>query len=199
MLVLRRERTLLALWAALPWAFLNFGSVSLNRYSPIWASERYISVTLAPLFLLAAGLFVSPRTFRYPLARSFGLAVVVTVSAVGIACGWAVRASGFRTREVAILRSILTASLTDGTAPCHSPGPPGDHARQLGGDQIDYWTDALRFFNPHGGSITAGESLVIKTDVLGLPAVEPGVCDDPAAQHLERGRAAEGPVSADER
>jgi 4-amino-4-deoxy-L-arabinose transferase-like glycosyltransferase len=177
-LLLRRERTFLLLWAAIPWLFLNFGSPSFTHYRPLWASERYISQTLVPLFLLTAAVFVAPAASRYRRARTFGLFVLAAAAVVGLACSVAVRATGLRTREMAMLRSITATAATKGMVPCHTPHPAGNgHVRVFGDDRMDFWTDALRIFD--GRTTSAGDvppRVRIEADTLGLPRVGPGTC-----------------------
>jgi 4-amino-4-deoxy-L-arabinose transferase-like glycosyltransferase len=171
-LALRRERLLLLLWAALPWLFLNFGSASLTHYTPIYASERYLSPTLPPLFLLAAGLVAMPGS-TYTRARALGFLLLAIVGAVGIACGLSVRGHGFRVDQIAVLRSIVRAARA--SVVCHVPGDCG-HVISFGDYRVDAWSEALHILDRRGVATSSNSDLVVVEDTLGLPSVHPGSC-----------------------
>jgi len=49
----RRDALFLALWMALTWAYLDFGSLSLTEYRPLSKEVRYFSVVSVPAVILA--------------------------------------------------------------------------------------------------------------------------------------------------
>lgn len=107
----RRDRRIyfLLLWAAIPWLYLNFGSSSLTRYIALPSAPRYIEFAFPPLFLAAAWLLVELWS-RIALARWILAPSIAIVLVIGIICGLATRASGYRTEEVAVLR-VITSKL----------------------------------------------------------------------------------------
>jgi hypothetical protein len=55
------------------------------------------------------------------------------------------------------------------------------HVDRYGDDQMDYWTEALRFFDPASATASVTRPRVrIDADVLDLPHAEVGRCDGPA-------------------
>jgi hypothetical protein len=50
---LKGDVLLLALWAAIPYLYLNFGSSSFSHYWALPLAPRYISLIYPPLFILA--------------------------------------------------------------------------------------------------------------------------------------------------
>ena len=109
-----RRAHFLLLWAVVPWLYLNFGTTSFTHYIPIPAAPRYIDFTYPPLFLLSAWLLADMLSktresnaasqknghvrWIYPLLAS--------VMLVGAGCGFATRATGYKTSQVAVLRTI---------------------------------------------------------------------------------------------
>ncbi len=53
-----RERLLLLLWIVPLFLYLQFGSMSLTAYQPVWKTIRYLTPLFAPFSLLAASLLV---------------------------------------------------------------------------------------------------------------------------------------------
>jgi len=104
LLVVSRHRMLLMLWAVVPWTYLNFGTADFTRFVPLWVSARYVSATLTPLFVLAAGLFAVAGAGRWLRVRAAGIGMVLIVCFIGVSCALATRATGFRTAHMAVLR-----------------------------------------------------------------------------------------------
>jgi 4-amino-4-deoxy-L-arabinose transferase-like glycosyltransferase len=166
---LRHGRFLLLLWAALPWTFLNFGG-AVMPYRPLWTSVRYISITLPPLFVLAAGLLAVPAFRPHARSRILG-AVLVVVSVTGIATALSTRASGYRTNDVAVLRSIVARASENGDTVCHPPNDTGH-----GDERLDSWTETLGVLDSRGSNRVEGQQWVVVADPLGLPSVQQGTC-----------------------
>ena len=116
MLRFRRDRRayFLLMWAAIPWLYLNFGSTSFTRYIPIPSAPRYIDFAYPPLFLLSAWLLADVlstalgpiETDRSRMTRRMIYPLLALVMLVGAGCGFSTRATGYKTNQVAVLRTI---------------------------------------------------------------------------------------------
>ena len=112
----RRDRRayFLLMWAAIPWLYLNFGTTSFTRYIPIPSASRYIDFAYPPLFLLSAWLLADvlstsldrTDTGGSRMTRRMVYLLLVLVMLVGAGVGFSTRATGYKTNQVAVLRSI---------------------------------------------------------------------------------------------
>ena len=109
-----RRAHFLLIWAVVPWLYLNFGTTSFTRYIPIPAAPRYIDFTYPPLFLLSAWLLadaLSKTRASNAAGQQNGRVrliypLLALVMMVGAGCGFATRATGYKTNQVAVLRTI---------------------------------------------------------------------------------------------
>ena len=98
----RREAVFVALWIAMTWALIEFGSVSLSEYRQLSKEVRYFSVVSVPTVILAGyGIAWIRRVLsRRELGRrgAFPLGVVVLVSVlVAITSVWTLQSRRDRT------------------------------------------------------------------------------------------------------
>ena len=98
----RRDAIVFALWIALTWAFLDFGSLSLTEYRPLSKEVRYFSVVSVPAVILAGYAVAWARACA---ARWFGSG---TGAAQGIAGG---RSSSRRAEAAAVAAAGLLVAL----------------------------------------------------------------------------------------
>jgi 4-amino-4-deoxy-L-arabinose transferase-like glycosyltransferase len=173
----RRDRRahLLLLWAALPWLYLNYGTSSFSRYVPIPAAPRYIMFVYPPLFLLSGWLLSGAGSLRMR-SRTVLMAVMGGVLLVGVASAQLTRATGYRTAEVAVLRSIAQRWETE---PPRCVRLEFDAGRQTERLKI-YWGQSLHILSSGRIRVCDGQSgaAVIGRDRLGLPYVVPGAGGD---------------------
>src|SRR5207302_1730066 len=101
----KRAMWMSMLWAALPMAYLNFGSASFTSYLPVAAAPRYIGMVYAPLFLLA-GAVMDRWMSKAQSVRSLSWVVLAIMVLSGPVSSYSTRAQGYATAEVASLRAI---------------------------------------------------------------------------------------------
>jgi hypothetical protein len=156
----RRGYMMIALWAAIPWLYLNFGSWSLTRYAPLPTAPRYIEFTYPPLMLLT-GIVVSRAFSARPMIARFAMAALAVVLSVGVACGLSLRGTIAWAEEMTVLREIVRAADAVPGQQIYTP--------------VVRWRYALDVFDASIVSETAETATVVLTrDALGLPAVQPG-------------------------
>lgn len=172
-LTLPRHRALLVLWAMVPWTFLNFGSASFTHYVPLWTAHRYISMTLPPLFVLGAGVLTSPWVIRHTVRRTASILIVASVMLIGLGCGLQMRGTGWRTANVAALRSAATVAGEKGLRICE---PARSNTQFTEKDPLHVWTATLRLLAPQLEGLRGQSGLVLEPNVLGLPTAREGVC-----------------------
>jgi 4-amino-4-deoxy-L-arabinose transferase-like glycosyltransferase len=173
----RRDRRahLLLLWAALPWLYLNYGTSSFSRYVPIPAAPRYIMFVYPPLFLLSGWILSRAATLRPP-ARTAIAAAMGGLLALGAVSAQVTRATGYRTAEVAVLRSIAHRWEANPSGCVRFEFEAGWQTKWL---KI-YWAQTLHILSSGRIRVCDGQSgaAVIGRDRLGLPYVVPGAGGD---------------------
>ena len=171
----KRSRLLLVLWAALPWAFLNFATTSLTQYLPSFPSDRYISMTLPPLFILGAGALAVPSAWQRTLKGGLGVPLLGALMLVGLGCGLWTKGTGWNTAEIAGLRMVLRKAAERGERVCDHTvvDPHGDFRARLADET---WKATLRTLGPHLLQGPGEPGLVLERDALGLPIAREGVC-----------------------
>lgn len=169
-----RHRVLVLSWAALPWLFLNFGSASLDRYMPIWPAARYISLTLPPLFVLGAAALTAPALWRRPAWRHAAAVLLLAVAVTGSVAAYAGRASDWRTREIAALRSIVAAANDQDMPICRQWADSGD-VISYGDSRIEVWSSVVAILDPARGR-PREPRLILERDRLGMPYAREGRC-----------------------
>jgi 4-amino-4-deoxy-L-arabinose transferase-like glycosyltransferase len=127
---LKGDVLLLALWATLPYLYLNFGSSSFTHYWALPLAPRYISLIYPPLFILAAMTLVEWWSRRREL-RWGAIGATALVSAVGMAAAWSTRATGYGTETVKRLQGISSTAKALRQPVCVTPTDSGSWRRLL--------------------------------------------------------------------
>lgn len=153
-----RGARLLALWAVVPFLYLNFGSWSFEVYAPLPTDPRYIEFVYPPLFVLSAVLIAHLMRSSGTTARVCA-GVLGIVLAVGMFSGILTRGTVAHAGEMAVLREIAaTAAETPGQT-LYTP--------------VERWRRALSvFYAPVFSASPEGATLVIVPDAVGLPSVQ---------------------------
>jgi hypothetical protein len=102
----RRGYLMVALWASVPWLYLNFGSWSLERYAPLPRDDRYLEIVFPPLMLMTSIVFNRLISSGQVISR-VAVSVLAVVMGVGFACGLAARGRTADAEEMNVLREIV--------------------------------------------------------------------------------------------
>jgi 4-amino-4-deoxy-L-arabinose transferase-like glycosyltransferase len=110
------------LWAVIPFLYLNFGSLSLSHYMPVFSQPRYLDIIYPPIFLMAGAAIDRAGSIAW---RRMWLAAALTVVAViGCYSAFETRGRGFYTDHVRALREIVrNAEVRHLTAVCFEGAP----------------------------------------------------------------------------
>lgn len=127
---LKGDVLLFALWAALPYLYLNFGSSSFTHYWALPLAPRYISLIYPPLFILAAMTLMDWWSQRREL-RWGAIGATALVSVVGIAAAWSTRATGYGTETVRRLQSISATAKAQHQPVCVTPADSASWLQML--------------------------------------------------------------------
>jgi 4-amino-4-deoxy-L-arabinose transferase-like glycosyltransferase len=151
---------LLLLWTAVPLLYLNFGSSSLTHFTALPVADRYIEFIYAPLFVLVGAVLDHYIELRPWTARPV-VACVATVVAAGLWCGYATRQTGWRIKDVAILRQIADDAGQKQIKKVHFVG-----------DTDGRWEEEIGILAPRLQTAveSAEADLVIGPDAMGLPS-----------------------------
>jgi hypothetical protein len=155
-----RRSLLLLLWSALPFLYLAFGTVDFHRLLAPPGAPRYLSLIYPPLFLLTGLTLASPLSGS-PRTKHLASVVMILVLAVGLWCGFSMRAQGGWTAAVAVLRRIADRVRSDNLSIVEVQGP--DRPR---------WSCAMLTLlgsRPQTANCVRG-CMTIYPDDIGLPA-----------------------------
>jgi len=122
---------LLALWAAVPYLYLNFGSSSFTHYWALPLAPRYISLIYPPLFILAAMTLVHWWSWKREV-RWGTIATVAVVSMAGVAAARTTKATGYGTQTVDRLKSIASTARAQNRQVCVTPADSASWGQILG-------------------------------------------------------------------
>ena len=153
-------RVLLALWAVVPWLYLNFGSWSFRVYAPLPTDPRYLEIVYPPIMILS-GFALSHAIGAGQAMRRTAVVLLAILAGVGGLSGMAVRGTIGRAPEMTVLREIAAAAR-------ERPG------RTIYSDN-KRWRRALSLF--HRGVLSPSAdraTFVLVADPLGLPSVQTG-------------------------
>jgi hypothetical protein len=154
-----RAPVLLALWALLPFLYLNFGTSSFSRFWALPAAPRYISPIFPPLFLLAALVLVGWARDSRRRRLWAGLSVAV-LAVVGLACAAATKGTGYRSADVRRLEEIAAFARRHDALICEFEGPEGR-----------IWRQVLQIVAPGRLGCSEAGDLQLRPDSAGLPMV----------------------------
>ncbi len=137
------HRAILLLWVVLPWAYLNWGTSSFDRYYALPVGPRYLEFTYPPLFVLAAlaGVKVTER-LRWT-ARPL-LVALAAVGVSGVVCGVASRGFEPRNGLVAELRAAASDARHRGVGAAVVTQSRESVTSQV----VDRWRRAFRVLAP---------------------------------------------------
>jgi hypothetical protein len=111
---------LFALWAVVPFLYLDFGSSSFTHYWALPLAPRYIDLIYPPLFILAAMCLVRWWSRRRDL-RWATIGATAVVSVVGIVAARSTMATGHGTETVRRLKTISSTARTQHRPVCVTP------------------------------------------------------------------------------
>ena len=172
---LKGDVLLLALWAAVPYLYLNFGSSSFTRYWALPLAPRYISLIYPPLFILAAMTLVHWWSRRREL-RVAAIAAVALVSVTGVAAAWTTRGTGYGTETVARLKTITSTARAQHRQVCVTSADSASWRQILGLLQADLGCAdraAVRLRMDPGGHPAAAASTPSSPPARGGSATSP--------------------------
>ena len=158
---LSKTTRLLLLWAAVPFAYLNFGTSSFSFYWALPAAPRYITVIYPPLFLLSAMLLVEWAATSSRQKFLVGVTVAIVCS-VGIYCAVTTRATDYRTAQVERLKQIVVAARSHDDQICEFAGSDGS-----------LWRQTLRIIAPDRIGCSGSRVVKLLPDSDSLPISEP--------------------------
>ncbi|HUK42550.1 MAG TPA: glycosyltransferase family 39 protein, partial [Candidatus Acidoferrales bacterium] len=156
----RKWTLFLLIWAALPFAYLNFGTSSFSYYWAIPALPRYISPIYPPLFILAAAVLLR-TTATHPVSRGLGMVAVTIVCIVGVYCARLTRGTDYRTEHVRRLKQVAADARRNNQQIC-----------EFRGSEAYLWRLALGIIAPDRIGCSGAGVLRLVPDPMGLPVTK---------------------------
>jgi 4-amino-4-deoxy-L-arabinose transferase-like glycosyltransferase len=156
-----RQLRLLTLWALLPFLYMNFGSMSLSHYIPVFSQPRYLEVIYPPVFVMAGAAIDRSAAWEW---RSAWLVALSLVALIGCYCAVLTKGTGWRTADVTAIRGIVECARERHLMTIHFEGASDD--------LLDKWRDTAAILAP-GIKSTDGRQydVLVRPDALGIPSV----------------------------
>jgi len=156
-----RRLRLPTLWALLPFLYMNFGSMSLSHYMPVFSQPRYLEIIYPPLFVMAGAVIERSAAREW---RSVWWVAVPLVAVIGCYCAVLTKGTGWRTADVAAIRGIVTGARKRHLTTIHFEGAPDLF--------LDRWRDTAAILAPGIQSTDARQyDMLVRPDALGIPSV----------------------------
>jgi hypothetical protein len=156
-----RQLRLPTLWALLPFLYMDFGSMSLSNYMPVFSAPRYLEIIYPPLFMIAGAVIDRSAARNW---RSVWWVAVPLVALTGCYCAVLTKGTGWHTADVTAIRGIVKSAQERHLTTIHFEGASDD--------LLDTWRETAAILAPGIQSTDAGQyDMLVRPDALGIPSV----------------------------